>query len=101
MGTLEETVFKDKEPMMGFCRLCQGGQCPHSDENAGGGGGDRNREELVGKQVDPRQSPGGCLRGWGAGEKGRRSKYICSRRFRRKILYPSFFPQNVFHCIPG
>lgn len=103
MGALEKTVFKDSEPMKGFSGLCQVEQSPHSDESMLG---NRNKEELIEKQVcqkGPRQSPDGCLGvgGWGVGENEKKSKYIHRRRLGRKILYPPFLSQNLLHCIPG
>lgn len=91
MGTLTKTIFNDNELMKGFSGLCQGGQCPHSDENILE---DRNEEEPLGKQVCqkvPGQRTDGFRVGWW--RKGR--EVMCPQLETRKksFVAPCLLPE--------
>lgn len=95
MGTLEKTVFKGHVSIKGFSRTGQGGQCPHSDENMLE---DRNKKELIGKQVCQKgleQETDGCG-GW-----KRKGKKSSSKRLGRVYCSPLHSPRMFFNCIPG
>lgn len=95
---MEKTLFKDYEPMKGFSGLCQVGQCPHSDKNMLG---NRNKEELVEKQVcqkGPRQSPDGCLgvEGGGLGRMERKVNISTEEDSEERSCIPPSSPRIFF-----